>query len=260
MAAFSLRAATAADVQALHRLMRDFAAHERAQERFQITEAALHTALFTPNPPIYGMLAICDGKIVGLGAMVTSLLASPNWWRRERRSRELRCARADLDAADSIDDAARACKELRQEHSAGQSRTARRTRTRLCAAGVGRSQLHDRCAGAGHRWSADVVTRWPSLELHAFKPAWHEFRPGDAIWCTTAIICIMCPGLATGQLVLALVASTGALVVGFAAFQQYLRTPMIAMALGARLSAGIGTLANAWRPRKQCAPFCGASV
>jgi len=92
------------------------------------------------------------------------------------------------------------------------------------------------------------VTRWPSLELHAFKPAWHEFRPGDAIWCTTAIICIMCPGLATGQLVLALVASTGALVVGFAAFQQYLRTPMIAMALGARLSAGIGTLANAWRP------------
>jgi hypothetical protein len=71
-----------------------------------------------------------------------------------------------------------------------------------------------------------------------------------AIWCTTAIICIMCPGLATGQLVLALVASTGALVVGFAAFQQYLRsrTPMIAMALGARLSAGIGTLANAWRP------------
>jgi hypothetical protein len=48
MAAFSLRA-TAADVPTLHRLMRDFAVHERAQERFQITEAALHTALFTPN-------------------------------------------------------------------------------------------------------------------------------------------------------------------------------------------------------------------
>ena len=65
MPAFSLRAGTAADVPALHRLMRDFAVHERAQERFQITEAALHTALFTPNPPMYGALAICDGKIVG---------------------------------------------------------------------------------------------------------------------------------------------------------------------------------------------------
>jgi GNAT superfamily N-acetyltransferase len=65
MAAFSLRAATAADVPTLHRLMRDFAVHERAQERFQITEAALHTALFTPNRPIHGMLAISDGKIVG---------------------------------------------------------------------------------------------------------------------------------------------------------------------------------------------------
>ena len=32
---------------------------------FQITEAALHTALFTPNPPIYCVLAISDGKIVG---------------------------------------------------------------------------------------------------------------------------------------------------------------------------------------------------
>jgi GNAT superfamily N-acetyltransferase len=65
MAAFNLRAATAADVPTLHRLMRDFAVHERAQERFQITEAALHSALFTPHPPIYGMLAICDGEIVG---------------------------------------------------------------------------------------------------------------------------------------------------------------------------------------------------
>jgi len=65
MAAFSLRAATAADVPTLHRLMRDFAVHERAQERFQITEAGLHTALFTPKPPIYAVLAICDGKTVG---------------------------------------------------------------------------------------------------------------------------------------------------------------------------------------------------
>ena len=36
MAAFSLRAATAADVPTLHCLMRYFAVHERAQERFQI--------------------------------------------------------------------------------------------------------------------------------------------------------------------------------------------------------------------------------
>src|SRR5690242_7796820 len=65
MAAFCLRAATATDVPTLHRLMRDFAVHDCAQERFQITEAALHTALFTPNPPISGTLAISDGKIVG---------------------------------------------------------------------------------------------------------------------------------------------------------------------------------------------------
>jgi GNAT superfamily N-acetyltransferase len=65
MAAFSLRAGTAADVPTLHRLMRDFAVYERAQERFQITEPALHTALFTPNPPILGTLAISNGKIVG---------------------------------------------------------------------------------------------------------------------------------------------------------------------------------------------------
>ena len=49
MTTFNLHAATAGAVPTLHRLMRDFAVHGRAQERFQITEADLHTALFAPN-------------------------------------------------------------------------------------------------------------------------------------------------------------------------------------------------------------------
>jgi GNAT superfamily N-acetyltransferase len=65
MAAFSLRATSPADIPTLHRLLRDFAVHERAQERFQITEGRLHEALFSPNPAISSMLADSDGMTVG---------------------------------------------------------------------------------------------------------------------------------------------------------------------------------------------------
>jgi len=65
MATFALRATTMADIPTLHRLMRDFSAHERAQERFQITEDRLHEALFSPNPAISSVLADSDGMTVG---------------------------------------------------------------------------------------------------------------------------------------------------------------------------------------------------
>src|ERR1700722_13622568 len=65
MAALTLRATTPADIATLHRLMRDFADHERARERFQITEARLHEALCSPNPAISSVLADSGGMTVG---------------------------------------------------------------------------------------------------------------------------------------------------------------------------------------------------
>ena len=65
MAALTLHATTPADIPTLHRLMRDFADHERARERFQITEARLHEALFSPNPAISSVLADSGGMTVG---------------------------------------------------------------------------------------------------------------------------------------------------------------------------------------------------
>ena len=65
MAVFTLRAITPADIPTLHRLMRDFALHEMAQDRFKVTEARLHEALFSPNPAISSVLADSDGMTVG---------------------------------------------------------------------------------------------------------------------------------------------------------------------------------------------------
>jgi GNAT superfamily N-acetyltransferase len=62
---FTLRATTPADIPTLHRLMRDFAAFEKLQARFKITEAALHAALFGPNAPIDSILVDADGATVG---------------------------------------------------------------------------------------------------------------------------------------------------------------------------------------------------
>lgn len=64
-AAFTLRATTAADVPALHRLMRDFAAYEKLEHRFKITEARLHDVLFGAKPALESMLAEVDGAPVG---------------------------------------------------------------------------------------------------------------------------------------------------------------------------------------------------
>jgi GNAT superfamily N-acetyltransferase len=65
MATVTLRETTPADVPTLHRLMRDFAIHQRAQERFQIAEDRLHEALFSENPAISSVLADGGGITVG---------------------------------------------------------------------------------------------------------------------------------------------------------------------------------------------------
>ncbi len=62
---FTLRATTPTDIPTLHRLMRDFAAYEKLQDRFTITEAALHDALFAPNPPLDSILADVDNATIG---------------------------------------------------------------------------------------------------------------------------------------------------------------------------------------------------
>jgi GNAT superfamily N-acetyltransferase len=69
MTDFMLRATTPADVSALHRLLCDFAVHERAQARFQVTEGRLHEALFSPNPAISSVLADSDGMTVAFFAI-----------------------------------------------------------------------------------------------------------------------------------------------------------------------------------------------
>ena len=62
---FILRPTTPADIPALHRLMRDFAAYEKLQHRFQITEAELHDALFGAKPALDSILTEVNGTPVG---------------------------------------------------------------------------------------------------------------------------------------------------------------------------------------------------
>ena len=64
-AAFRLRETTPADIPMLHRLMRDFATFEKLQNRFTITEAELHAALFGDNPMLNSLLAEAGGGVVG---------------------------------------------------------------------------------------------------------------------------------------------------------------------------------------------------
>ena len=61
----TLRPTTPTDVPTLHRLMRDFAAYEKLEHRFHITEASLHDALFGARPALDSILAEVDGTPVG---------------------------------------------------------------------------------------------------------------------------------------------------------------------------------------------------
>ena len=65
MTACTLRATTPADIPTLHRLMRDFATYEKLQDRFRITEAGLHDALFAPSPPINSILVDAENATIG---------------------------------------------------------------------------------------------------------------------------------------------------------------------------------------------------
>lgn len=99
--------------------------------------------------------------------------------------------------------------------------------------------------------AAQPVTAGGRGWRRAFQPDWREFRPIAALACVPAIVGLQVLGVMLGEVVPALVASTGALAVGFGAFQPQFRhpnTPMIAVALGASFSAGVGTIANAWLP------------
>src|SRR3984957_18141433 len=80
---------------------------------------------------------------------------------------------------------------------------------------------------------------------------WSEFRPFAALACLPAVVLLIACGLALGDMTAALAASSGALVVGFGAFQQDFRhpiVPMLLVCLGMSFSAGIGTLAHASLP------------
>jgi ribosomal protein S18 acetylase RimI-like enzyme len=65
MNVWSLRPTTAADIPTLHRLMRDFAAYEKLQHRFRITEAGLHDALFADGAIMRSILVDGDAATIG---------------------------------------------------------------------------------------------------------------------------------------------------------------------------------------------------
>ncbi len=96
------------------------------------------------------------------------------------------------------------------------------------------------------------------------RPTWSEFQPIAALYCLPAIIGSLVLGLALDQPLPGLVAGTGALTAGFAFFQPPFRdprTPILLVAIGASLSAGIGTLANAWLPAEiLCAGLWGTGL
>ncbi|MFD4986098.1 GNAT family N-acetyltransferase [Streptomyces sp. NPDC058374] len=62
-----IRTARPADVPAVHAMVRDLAAYEKALDEVHLTEEQLHTALFGPNPAAYAHLAEDDttGEPVG---------------------------------------------------------------------------------------------------------------------------------------------------------------------------------------------------
>jgi hypothetical protein len=91
-----------------------------------------------------------------------------------------------------------------------------------------------------------------------FRPNWTAFEPLVALFGLPALVAVLLVGGASHQVTPALVASTGALVTGFGAMQIAFRNPlipMLAVAAGASLSAGIGTLANAWLPVEALCTF-----
>jgi GNAT superfamily N-acetyltransferase len=62
---FTLRPTTPSDIPALHRLMRDFAAYEKLEHRFKITESRLHDVLFGAKPMLESTMVDVAATPVG---------------------------------------------------------------------------------------------------------------------------------------------------------------------------------------------------
>lgn len=76
---------------------------------------------------------------------------------------------------------------------------------------------------------------------------WTRFMPVAALYCLPAIIGLLIAGQLSGHTVEGLIAASGALTVGFGAFQHLTRlraAPMVLAAVGMSVSAGIGTLVS----------------
>ncbi|GAA0516730.1 N-acetyltransferase [Saccharopolyspora subtropica] len=61
-----IRRATEADVPAMVELVHELARYEKAPEQCHLTEEQLRTALFGPDPALFGHVAEVDGAVVGL--------------------------------------------------------------------------------------------------------------------------------------------------------------------------------------------------
>ncbi|KAA5832865.1 GNAT family N-acetyltransferase [Saccharopolyspora hirsuta] len=61
-----IRRATEADVPAMVELVHELALYEKAPEKCHLTEQQLRTALFGPDPALFGHVAEVDGAVVGL--------------------------------------------------------------------------------------------------------------------------------------------------------------------------------------------------
>ncbi|MDA3650075.1 GNAT family N-acetyltransferase [Saccharopolyspora indica] len=61
-----IRRATEADVPAMVELVHELALYEKAPELCHLTEQQLRTALFGPDPALFGHVAEVDGAVVGL--------------------------------------------------------------------------------------------------------------------------------------------------------------------------------------------------
>jgi NAD(P)-dependent dehydrogenase (short-subunit alcohol dehydrogenase family) len=88
-----------------------------------------------------------------------------------RHPREQRRSRPDLDTADPVDHARRACGEVRIVVRTGPARAARRGRTGIRPAGLGRGQLHLGRTDRRHRRQADPVGHTTALQPPGFVSA-----------------------------------------------------------------------------------------
>ena len=95
--------------------------------------------------------AATKGAIASLTIGLSNLLTPPG------HPGELRRARPGLDPDPAHREEPGATRIPRRRHAAGPCRPAGGTRPRLRAAGLAGGQLHDRGAGAGHGWDADVL-------------------------------------------------------------------------------------------------------